>query len=186
MQTKESVFVWDIWVRLFHWLNLTAFFVAYATTNSIIFPGHIWAGYAVTVLVALRIVWGFVGSEHARFSDFVYGPVTVLANLRDTLLMRPKTYLGHSPIGGFMVILLLIALVVTSVTGIVLYGIEGTGPLAGLTGKLEWEPMRQLHDQATTVTLALVFVHIVGVVFSAVTRNEDLVGAMFTGRKRVH
>jgi cytochrome b len=185
MQTKESVLVWDIWVRLFHWFNVTAFFAAYVTTHSLVFPGHVWSGYAVLALVVLRIFWGFAGSKSARFSDFIYSPRTVLINLWETLRLHPKTYLGHSPIGGYMIVLLLIGLLVISATGVVLIGIEGTGPLRTVTAGVEWEPMRAIHEQATSITLVLVFAHVLGVVFSAVTRNEDLVGAMFTGRKRV-
>jgi cytochrome b len=184
VETKENVLVWDIWVRLFHWFNLVAFFVAYMTPVRLVFPGHLWSGYAVLALVTFRVAWGFVGSKHARFSDFLYSPLAVLGNLRDIVLFRQKRYLGHGPAAGVMVILLLLGLLATAISGVVLHGAEQAGPLAGMVPAADWRQLRHIHALATNITIGLVFVHVLGALLSAVTRNDDLVGAMLSGRKR--
>lgn len=185
MENEERVLVWDIWVRLFHWFNLVVFFVAYMTPVRLVFVGHLWSGYAVLALVTFRILWGFVGSKHARFSDFLYSPVAVLTNLKEIVLFRQKRYLGHGPAGGVMVILLLLGLFVTAFSGVMLSGAEEAGPLAGLVPTADWRLLRDIHSFATDVTIGLIFVHVIGALLSAVTRNDDLVGAMLSGRKRV-
>ncbi len=107
-----------------------AFFVAYLTEDELLTP-HVWAGYAVGGLLTLRVLWGFVGPKHARFSDFLYAPATVAAYMRDLIGFRAKRYLGHSPAGGAMVFALMIGLAATVWTGLELYAdAEGKGPLA--------------------------------------------------------
>lgn len=131
MSNNNTVRVWDIWVRLFHWSLVAMFVVAYFTAEEEnIF--HIYSGYAVLGLIIFRILWGFIGSQHARFSDFVFGPGKVIQYARGLLAGKPEHYLGHNPLGGWMVVALLIALFVVSVSGLKVYAIEeGRGPLAG-------------------------------------------------------
>jgi len=200
---EKMIRVWDVFVRLFHWSVAVGFFVAYFSEDALTL--HVWAGYVVGVLVALRIVWGFIGPEHARFSSFIFPPGTVLRYLWDLLLGRARRYLGHSPGGGAMVLLLLIGLLGTVGTGLVLYAIEdNAGPLApfvssaspsgqaqpameregdeGAEGSGElWE---ELHEVIANVVLVLVILHVAGVLLASFVHHENLTRAMVTGRKR--
>src|SRR5512140_848312 len=108
-----TIKVWDPLVRVFHWSLATLFLTAYLTGED---AGqmHIAAGYAIAGLIALRIVWGFVGPRHARFSNFVRPPQEVLAYLRDVAQLRAPRYLGHNPAGSAMIIALLVMLVGTA------------------------------------------------------------------------
>ncbi len=132
MTPIPQAYVWDPFVRIFHWGLVAAFAVAYLTEDDLL-DVHVWAGYIVGGLILARLVWGFTGPRHARFSDFVSGPGTSLRYIRDMLLFRGERHLGHSPGGGAMVILLLILIAATVVTGLIVYGgEEQAGPLAGI------------------------------------------------------
>jgi cytochrome b len=179
--------VWDPFVMIFHWLLVVAFFTAYFVEpedSSI----HVLAGYTVLGLVLIRVVWGFVGSEHARFSDFVYRPSAVLRYLADTVRFRVKRYVGHSPGGGAMVVVLLIALFATTVSGVMVYGAEQhAGPIASWmagVSKDEGKVLEEIHETLANVTLGLVILHLIGVAVASWSHRENLVKSMFTGYKR--
>lgn len=169
----ETVRVWDPFVRLFHWSLVAAFVFAYATADEWD-AAHEVAGYAVAGLVAARVVWGLIGTRHARFSDFVYRPGTVLAYLKDSVLLRARRHLGHNPAGGAMVIALLVML------GLV----TGTGHL--MTSDAFWgvKWLEEVHEIAVNLTLGLVALHVAGVLFASLEHGENLVRSMITGRKR--
>jgi len=127
--------VWDPIVRIGHWALVIAFFTAYLTEDEFM-TQHIWAGYVVTGVVLFRIIWGIIGSQHARFSDFVYRPSAVFCYLKSLVLRNPKHYLGHNPAGGAMVIALLSSLCITVFSGMALYAVEeNAGPFAGIYGQ---------------------------------------------------
>ena len=131
MNQDNRVRIWDPFIRIFHWLLVVAFFTAYLTEGE---PEwlHAWAGYLIVGLLLLRIIWGFIGSEHARFSSFVFSPGTILAYLRDNIRGRAEYYRGHNPAGGAMILAIILSLLITSGAGmVILAGEEGEGPLAG-------------------------------------------------------
>jgi len=182
---QNEVKVWDPFVRVFHWSLVLTFTVAYLTAEELEVL-HNNAGYAVLGLVLLRIIWGFAGTRHARFRDFVYPPAEVQGFLRDTFRQRAQRYLGHNPAGGLMVIVMLLSLIITTLTGIAFYGAEdGAGPLAMLAGSPEWsrEMLEEVHEFFANLMVVLVVVHIVGVIVESRLHRENLVKAMISGRK---
>jgi cytochrome b len=182
--TPAQVYVWDPFVRVFHWTLVLAFTFAYLTEDDLL-SVHVWAGYVVGVLVVARVIWGFIGSPHARFSDFVYAPATALRYVRDLLLFRAERHLGHSPGGGAMVVVLLLFLAATVVTGLVVYGgDQQAGPLAGMFTKDFGESFEEVHEVIANITLALIFAHIAAVILASFVHRENLVRAMVTGYKR--
>ncbi|MCX4186409.1 cytochrome b/b6 domain-containing protein [Methylophaga sp. OBS4] len=196
--------VWDIAVRLFHWALVISFTTAYLTgdeESSL----HTYAGYMVLGLIVFRLIWGFIGTQHARFKDFIYSPARVKAYAKSMLSGRVEHVDGHNPLGGIMVVALLISLALTSITGLKVYGLEGHGPLAqqesgffistaqaSVPGKHSggakeneaaedlWE---DIHEFFANFTVFLIVLHIAGVVVSSRLEKQNLVKAMITGRK---
>ncbi len=197
----REVRVWDPLVRVFHWSLVATFTLAWLTgeEESAV---HVWAGYGVAGLVGFRLVWGFVGPRHARFRDFVRPPREVLAYARSLLAGRARRYLGHNPLGGLMVLVLLASLSGTAVTGHLLQQSEETehGAAAFVIApaqadereeehesrhSAEHEWLEEAHEWFANFTLLLVFVHVGGVLVMSAVHRENLVRAMFNGRKRV-
>ncbi len=187
MNTQSKIKVWDPVVRLFHWGLVSAFFIAYVTEEDFL-SLHTWAGYTVLGLVLFRLVWGFIGTRYARFSSFVFSLAEIKKFLSETLLLRAKRYLGHNPAGGAMIILLLISLVMTTFTGIAIYGVEeNAGPLAAWLGNAGhfWEEVfEETHEFFANFTLLLVFIHVAGVAVESLIHRENLVRSMWNGYKR--
>ena len=169
----ETVRVWDPLVRVFHWALVAAFLVAWATSEELR-SVHEIAGYTVIGLIAVRVVWGLVGTRHARFSSFLYHPVTVLRFLGDSIALKARRYIGHNPAGGIMVVLLLLTLLATAVSGYMMT----TDAFWGI----RW--VRQAHELSVDLALVLIVLHLVGVAVASYEHRENLVKAMITGRKR--
>lgn len=169
-----TVKVWDPFVRVFHWSLVALFAIAYATGDEIE-RVHIMAGYAIAGLLALRIVWGFIGPRHARFADFVRSPREAMSYMRDVMLFRARRYIGHNPAGGLMVIALIVSLAGTSITGYM------------LTTDAYWgsKAMEEIHEALANATVVLVVLHVLGVLVASFEHRENLVKAMITGRKRI-
>lgn len=186
MNNNNQVRVWDLPVRVFHWALVASFFIAYFTEDDLM-TVHSYAGYTVAGLVLFRLLWGLIGSYHARFINFVRPPREVLANIKDIALLHPRRYLGHNPAGAAMVIALLLSLLLTVLTGLVVYGAEeAAGPLAGLLSQAPefiGEAFEELHEFFANVTLLLVGLHVAGVIIASLQHRENLVRAMFTGNK---
>ena len=168
-----SVKVWDPIVRFFHWALVVAFAAAWYSGGIWENP-HLVTGYTVLALIVARIVWGFIGSRYARFSDFTYGPRVMIRYLANMLRMRAPRYLGHNPLGGAMVITLLATLLVICISGVMMTTDAYWG--------VQW--VDHLHATASTFALILVALHIGGVIFAGIEHSENLVRAMVTGMKR--
>jgi cytochrome b len=181
---QGQVYVWDPFVRVFHWSLVAACTVAYLTEDHFL-SVHVWAGYSVGAFVLARVVWGFIGLRHARFADFVYGPAAILQYLRDLVLLRRERYLGHSPAGGAMILLLLALLSGTVLTGLMVYGGQHqAGPLAGMLSKSAAKAVKEVHEVLANVTLAVVIAHVAAVILVSLLHGENLIRAMLTGYKR--
>jgi len=200
-EQKEKV--WDIGVRVFHWSLVTLFVIAYLTGDEES-DLHAYAGYAIGALLAFRLVWGLVGTRYARFTQFLTGPSEVKQYLLGLAKGSPKHYVGHNPAGGWMVVLLLLFLIATVVSGLKAYGLEGQGPLAQ-GNKVEWVSVAQadddeaasngggkkegeefwegIHEFFANFTLLLIGIHISGVLVSSLLHKENLARAMITGMK---
>ena len=113
----KSVKIWDVFVRLFHWALVCIIIVQYISAESNKYI-HQNFGYLVACLVLTRIIWGLFGSKHARFSDFLYRPPVIFQYLTGLIKGKPRRYLGHNPVGGLMVFVLLAALLVTTFSGL--------------------------------------------------------------------
>lgn len=182
----QRVKVWDLAVRLGHWLIAALVLGAFLTSEEDeSTPLHVRLGLAVLGLVVFRVVWGFVGSTHARFRDFVRAPRDVLAYAREYVRGRAGHHVGHNPLGGAMVVALLGTLVVVTVTGVITYlGPEWGGPLDGVLTKQGAHAVKEVHEAAAWALPVLVAFHVLGVLLSSFLEKQNLVKGMFTGWKR--
>ena len=169
----DRLLVWDPFVRVAHWTLAVGVAAAWFTRTG---GGalHEWLGYGTLALVGARVVWGFVGSAHARFADFVRRPATVVAYAADVLRRREARFLGHNPLGGYMIVALLLAIAATGASG----WLYTTDRYWGV----EW--VEKLHSTLADVLVVLVALHVVGVLAASLSQRENLVAAMLHGRKR--
>jgi cytochrome b len=168
-----TVKVWDPLVRVVHWGLAAAVIFALMSDESRSL--HKTAGYIAAGLVLLRVIWGFVGSLHARFTDFVKAPGTVLAYLGDVVRLNPRRYLGHNPAGGAMILALFGLVLVASLSG----WMSETDRFFGAW----W--VEAVHAGSANLLIGLIVVHVIGVILSGLLHGENLTRAMITGRKPV-
>ena len=168
----HTIPVWDPFVRLFHWSTAALVLTSYFTTDG---PRavHFATGYAVFGLVVLRLIWGMIGSRHARFGDFVRGPREVAGYLRSLSRGEPEPYLGHNPAGGAMVVIILLLLILVPISG----WLSQTDAFFGVP----W--VDHLHHISGHLLIILAGVHVCGVLLSSYLHRENLILAMMTGRK---
>ena len=170
-------------MRVFHWSLAFFFFVAYLLEGDR--PNlHSQAGYTVLLLLIFRLGWGFWGTKHARFSDFVSSPTSALLFFKSLLSREPHSHEGHDPLGAFMILAIIFCLSITALTGIVLFGMEGNGPLAGIPlPDLSGKTVEDLHDLFADLSLILIILHVLGVLTVSWLSRQNLVKSMLTGRK---
>lgn len=184
----RTISIWDLPTRIFHWLLVACVASAYLTSSArphgLQFTVHVASGYAVALLLVFRLLWGFVGGEHARFAAFVRGWKAVKAHLQGLLRLAPARALGHNAIGGWMILLILATLLLIVVTGLLAQGIPGGGgPLSAVLPNALAKPVGAVHELLGSFIIYLAAFHVAGVLGESVLLRENLAGAMVTGRK---
>jgi len=170
----KPVLIWDLPTRIFHWLLAAGFITAAVISlalgdDSPLFPYHAICGLTIGLLVVIRVIWGFVGTRHARFGAFAFGPAAVVEYMKGVLLGGGRRYTGHNP-GSAVAIFALLALVLAmAATGIML----GQGD----------ESMKDVHEVLAWVTVGFVVLHVAGVALHAIRRHENLTAGMIHGKK---
>lgn len=169
----KRIKVWDIGVRLFHWTMVASVASAYFLAEQRVL--HRRLGYVVIALIGFRLIWGLIGTHHARFVNFVPGPRRFFGYLRDMARGREARYLGHNPAGAAMIVALLITLA----------AVGGSGYMLGMDAWFGVEWVEDAHKLLVNLLLGLVALHVGGVVLSSRRHRENLVLAMLTGEKDV-
>ncbi len=170
--TDGKVLVWDLPVRVGHWLMAGGFAIAWLTGESEEWRlVHVLAGSTVVGVALFRLAWGFLGSRHARFADFLRGPGAALSYLRSLPGPKPQHHVGHNPAGGLAIAALL-----------------GLALLGGASGWLNYQDiggewLEELHEGAVNAMLVVVLIHLGGVFIGSLAHRENLVRSMFTGMK---
>ena len=181
-----SVPVWDAFVRTFHWALVICFTVAVVTgkVGGEWIVWHLRAGYAILTLVTFRIVWGIVGGEYARYWSFLSGPGRTIGFAKSLLGKGQAHVIGHNPLGGWMVLVLLLLLATQAGLGLFSNDeIATTGPLARYVSDETSITLMSRHRTIGNILLGLVGIHIAAVLFHVLVKKEGLVRAMFHGRK---
>ncbi|MFZ2540801.1 MAG: cytochrome b/b6 domain-containing protein [Gallionella sp.] len=169
---SKRILVWDVPTRVFHWLLVLSFAVAFLTADSERNRDiHVIFGYILLGLLVFRLLWGFIGTRYARFTAFLFGLGEVVTYLKSLVKRTPAHYVGHNPAGSVAIWLLLVLGVASGVSGVLVYQDVGGDELV------------ELHDVVSYVMLAVVVVHVLGVLVSSVMHRENLVRAMITGFK---
>lgn len=194
---SNRTYVWDRFIRSFHGLLVLLFTVSYLTGEDQSWL-HIYSGYTVLALILLRVIWGVIGSKHARFKGFIFTPAAMIGYMQSIFKGNPKQYLGHNPLGGLMVVALLLMLVITSISGLKLYAVEeGKGPFAGSPhislvsvayadsddDHEEDDFWEEIHEASANLMILLIVLHVAGVALSSRIHNESLIRSMITGYK---
>jgi len=178
--------VWDLPVRLVHWLLVVGIAGSCLTHKLGIeyFRYHLWFGYLVVVLVAFRVLWGVVGTRHARFASFLRGPRATWNYAVAFLRGQPQATAGHNPLGAWMVVLLLAVLLAQGITGLFANDeIFNTGPLYGYISDELSLVLTSWHRRLFDWILIAVALHVLAVLGHRLFAGHDLVGPMFSGRK---
>ena len=184
--SERSILVWDLPVRVFHWLLVMLVVVSFVTgeLGGTWMQVHLWSGYAILGLLLFRLVWGFIGGHHARFLSFVRGPNAVLHYARTLWDRSAPRHLGHNPLGGWSVLAMLFLLLFQVVTGLFANDdIFTQGPLYPWVGKTISDWLTEIHEMNQGALLVLICVHVAAVLFYLVVKRENLIGPMVTGRK---
>lgn len=179
-QAKHRIQVWDLLIRLFHWCLVILVGAVFATASLGALEVHELAGKGVLDLVVFRLIWGVVGSQTARFSDFLGG----FTAIRQYLVYRQSKSLGHNPLGGWMVAAMLAVLLIQAATGLLANdGILFQGPLAHSISQSLSDVASSAHLRLANLLGGLIAIHITAILLYWFVGRENLVAPMFTGTK---
>ncbi len=168
----KRILVWDVPTRVFHWLLALSFIGAYLTAESERNRDiHVVLGYTLLALIGFRLLWGFFGTRYAQFRSFLFRPAEIAAYFFSLLKGKPAHYVGHNPLGSVAIWLLLGLGIATGVTGVMVFQDVGG------------DALEELHETVSNAMLAVVLIHIAGVIVSSVLHRENLVRSMITGFK---
>lgn len=186
-QPLQVVNVWDLPTRLFHWTLVILMIIQWWTAkSSSTMDYHAWGGYLVLALVLFRLIWGFVGSDTVRFNDFVKGPSAGLDYLKALLRGETSFYLGHNPVGGWSILVMLLLLLVQAITGLFANDdILIEGPLYGWVSKSTSDWLTTVHKVNFNLLLLVIAVHISATLFYLFVKKENLIYPMLSGVKRL-
>lgn len=179
-----AVLVWDVPVRLFHWALVLLIGFSWLSGEMEWMTWHLYSGYAVLALVLFRVLWGFAGSTHARFADFIYGPRAIIAYLKTLPSRTAAKFAGHNPLGGISVVLIILCVLVQTGTGLFANDDVFTeGPLVKHVSKELSDWLTTIHHYNFNVLLTLIGLHVAAVLYYLFYKSENLIKPMFTGRK---
>jgi len=187
-KAQQAVKVWDISIRLFHWsLVVLIGFLWWSGTEGVEMDNHVLAGYTVLGLIIYRIVWGFLGSYHARFINFIRSPIKTIKSIPDVMSVHSDShYVGHNPVGGWMVVALILILLAQGFSGLgTTDDIFIDGPLVPYLSDQWISRLSDIHLLLPDFLIGLVVLHLAAVLFHDAFKRERLIKAMITGVKKV-
>jgi cytochrome b len=171
-KVRQLILVWDMPVRVFHWLLVICFAGAWLTSESErLAMTHYAFGYTACLLVLIRLVWGIVGTRYARFSQFLKRPQAVIEHFMAMLRGHPHHDVGHNPAGGLVMFALMLIILLIGLTGY----LTVKDFLGGFTS--------EIHEAVASLALAIVIVHICAAILMSVLEKQNLVKSMVTGKK---
>jgi cytochrome b len=179
--TQTRVRVWDVPTRIVHWSMVLLFAFSWWSAEEGELEWHRWSGYSLTALVLFRVYWGFFGGSTARFSQFLRGPRAVVGYLRGS----PVQMAGHNPVGAWSVVVMLALLATQIVLGLFAVDVDGleSGPMSSLVSFETGRVAAGWHETLFNVLLAIVAVHVLAAFYYLIVRRQNLIGAMFTGKR---
>lgn len=178
-KAARKVQVWDLPTRIFHWALLALILVSWFTgEEENLALLHRLSGEAIAGLIVFRVIWGFAGGEYARFSSFVRAPAAIAAHIADMKSPAPRRWLGHNPLGGAAVLVMLGLVAAIVVTGLFNDGEHNAGPFAGALGDIG-----ELHELLFRLLQGVIVIHLIGVAFETLKTKDALVPAMISGAK---
>ena len=182
----RPVAVWDLPLRLFHWVLLLLFIIAYETgSRPQYYSVHEAAGFALFGLLIFRLIWGFIGNRAARFSSFLKGPRAAAVHIRELLQGHALPVAGHNPLGGWAIVVMLLLLLIESVSGLFSSTFDYSGPLAPLVSDDWADRMATIHALNLDLLLAMIGLHLIAIAVTSILGRENLVASMIHGRKHL-
>ena len=173
MSEKQVILVWDVPTRVFHWLLVLCFAGAWLTSESERLQMiHYAFGYSAVALVLFRLVWGFIGTKYARFTQFLRGPNEMAGHIKSVLSSHQHSSPGHNPVGGIVMVGLMLI--------ILLIGLTGYWSVKEFLGDF----MSEAHEAIASIALGLAILHIAAAVIMSLLQKENLIRAMVNGKKQ--